>query len=277
MRRTFSSCCSTCRTRRCNFPPIGFKLGFAGTARADAAAELRHLHAAPGQPRQHVLQLRQFHLQLAFPRARVPRKNVEDQLGAVDHPPLDDFFDIALLRGGEIVIEEKQVGIHRRSRARNFFQLARADQSCGIGPVAPLQNFADNFRARAARQRAQLSQRFVRVKLWNAWFVGAGLSRAHALEFPRLPIGSRLDGNSIARRLRLCRNLAPLRPRVRTSSPTRKRAPARPRQAQAAWREAHVRMRARDRESSWDVTCASRNALPFATGSARRRRRCRRR
>ena len=160
-----------------DFPPVGFKLRFAGTARADAAAELRHLHAAPGQPRQHVLQLRQLDLQLAFARARVPRKNVEDQLRAVDHPPLHNLFDIALLRSAEIVIEKKQVGIHRRGRARNFLELARADQSCGIGPVAPLQNFADNLRARAPRQRAQFRQRFFRVKLRNARFVGDGLAR----------------------------------------------------------------------------------------------------
>ena len=208
--------------RRYDFPPIGFKLGFTGTARADAAAELRHLHAAPGQTRQHVLQLRQFHLQLAFPRARVPRKNVEDQLRAVDHPPLDDFFDIALLRSSQIVIEEKQVGIHGRGRARNFLQLACADQSRGIGPVATLQNFTDNFRARASRQCAQFSQRFFRVKLWNARFVGAGLSRGMRWS-SRLRHWQRV-GRQQHRALPapVQSPSAPLRPRVRTSSPTRK-------------------------------------------------------
>ena len=45
-----------------NLPAIGLKLGFARTARADAAAELRHFHPAAREPRQHVLQLRQFYL-----------------------------------------------------------------------------------------------------------------------------------------------------------------------------------------------------------------------
>ena len=88
-----------------NFSPVGFQLGFTRTARSDSASELRHLNAVPGQPRQHVLQLREFDLQLAFPRTRVPRKNVEDELRTVNHPPLDDLFNIALLRRAEIVIE----------------------------------------------------------------------------------------------------------------------------------------------------------------------------
>jgi hypothetical protein len=88
----------------------------------------------------------------------VPRKNVENQLGAIDHPSMNQVFNVALLRSGEIVIEQKKVGIHRRGSARNFLELARADQSGGIGPLAPLQNFADNFRARALRQRAQFRE-----------------------------------------------------------------------------------------------------------------------
>ena len=64
---------------------VGFELRFAGAAGADAAAQLRHGFASPGQPRQHVLELRQLHLQLAFAGAGVARKNVEDELRAVEH------------------------------------------------------------------------------------------------------------------------------------------------------------------------------------------------
>ncbi len=68
-----------------NAPAIGFELGFAGTARADAAAQLRHGFAAPGKARQHVFELRQLHLELAFAGAGVAGKNIEDELGAVEH------------------------------------------------------------------------------------------------------------------------------------------------------------------------------------------------
>ena len=59
-------------------------LRFARPARADAAAQPRHLHAVPGQPRQQVVQLRQLHLQPAFAGARARGEDIEDELGAVD-------------------------------------------------------------------------------------------------------------------------------------------------------------------------------------------------
>ena len=151
-----------------NLPAIGFELRFAGTARADAAAELRHLDAVPGQARQHVLQLRQFDLQLAFAGARVARKNVEDELRAIDHAPLNDLFDIALLGWAEIVIEQKNIGIHGGGGAGDLFQLACADQGRRIRPVAPLQDLADNFGPGTLCQRTQFRQRFVGVELGNA-------------------------------------------------------------------------------------------------------------
>ncbi len=169
----------------------------------------------PSQPRQHVLQLRQFHLQLAFPGARVPRKNVENELGAVDHPPLDDFFNIALLRGAEIVIEKKNVGIGRSGRARDFFELARADQGCRIGPVAPLQNLADYFCAGTLGQRAQLRERLVGIELRNA-----GLAVGLCGGFRRSPVGIAAASRA-ARACAVTVPLAPVRPRVRTSTPTR--------------------------------------------------------
>ena len=76
---------------------IGFELRFAGTTRSDAAAELRHLDAASRKPRQQVLQLRQFDLELAFAGAGVARKDVEDELRAIDHPHIERALQVALL------------------------------------------------------------------------------------------------------------------------------------------------------------------------------------
>ena len=82
-----------------NLAAVGFELGLARSAGANAAAELRHLRAAPGQPRQHVLKLRQFHLELAFTGARVAGKDVENQLGAIDHAAVELALQIAQLGG----------------------------------------------------------------------------------------------------------------------------------------------------------------------------------
>src|SRR5580692_914808 len=74
-------------------------------------------------------------------------KNVEDELGTVDDTPLNDLFNVALLRRAEIVIEEKNVGVRRSDRARDFLELTRTNQGrrsgrsrrCRISPttVAP--------------------------------------------------------------------------------------------------------------------------------------------
>ena len=59
-------------------------LRFAGAAGADAAAQPRHLGAPAGEPRQQVVQLRQFHLKLALAGARAAGEDIQDELGAVD-------------------------------------------------------------------------------------------------------------------------------------------------------------------------------------------------
>ncbi len=70
--------------------------------RAPAAAfpsEARHRSAFAGQPGKHVVELREFDLQLSFAAARMTRKNIQDQLRAVDHAALCGLFDVALLHG----------------------------------------------------------------------------------------------------------------------------------------------------------------------------------
>jgi len=108
----------------CDFSAVRFELGFTRASRADATAELRHFNAVSCQARHHVVQLRQFDLQLAFTGSRVPRKDVEDKLRAIDYPALNNLFDVALLGWAEIVIEQEHIGIDGSGRARNFLKLA---------------------------------------------------------------------------------------------------------------------------------------------------------
>ena len=82
-----------------NAAAIGFKLGFSWSAGADAATELRHGFAAPGEAGEHVFELRQLHLQLAFAGAGVAGEDVEDQLGAVKHAAGKRGLKVAQLRG----------------------------------------------------------------------------------------------------------------------------------------------------------------------------------
>lgn len=86
------------------------QLRFAGSPGADAAAQARHLFSVSGKARQRVVELREFYLQAPFAGARAAGENVEDELGAVDYLAVERLLQIALLRGGQIVIEDDGIG-----------------------------------------------------------------------------------------------------------------------------------------------------------------------
>src|SRR5580704_597210 len=71
---------------------VGFEFLFARAARPDAAAQPRKLFTTSGEPRQQIIQLREFHLELALARPRMARNNIEDELRAVDHTRADSLF-----------------------------------------------------------------------------------------------------------------------------------------------------------------------------------------
>ena len=98
----------------------------------------------------------------------MPRKNVENKLCAVDYPALDDPLDIALLRRSEIVIEQQHIGIHGCSCAGDLLELASADQRGRIRTIPSLQDFSNDFCARALCQRSQFVERLFRVEFRNA-------------------------------------------------------------------------------------------------------------
>src|SRR5713101_6291784 len=87
-----------------NAPAVGLQFLFTRSARADSATEARKLFASACQPREQIIQLRKLHLKLAFAGARVAGKNIEDELGAVNHAATHSFFKIAQLAGGQIMI-----------------------------------------------------------------------------------------------------------------------------------------------------------------------------
>ena len=59
-----------------------------------------------------------------IPSPGVPREDIKDELRTVDDTPLNYFFNVALLRRAEIVVEQKHVSIDRRGGARDFLELA---------------------------------------------------------------------------------------------------------------------------------------------------------
>jgi hypothetical protein len=145
-----------------NAAAVGFELLLAGTSGTDAAAQTRKLRTRPRQSRQQVIQLRQFHLQLALAAARMARKNVQDELGAIDHPPVHTALQIALLHGSELTVENNQRRLTRFGLGSNLVQFAVAHDARRIDGLAHLQYAAGHNCAGAARQFPEFLERFAR-------------------------------------------------------------------------------------------------------------------
>src|ERR1039457_1268524 len=97
---------------------------------------------------------------------------------------------MALVGRTKIVIEKKDVGIHRGSRARDFFELARANQCGRIRPIASLQNLSHHLRPDTLCQGTKFGARLVRIELRNSRLAvgpqrSPGLCRLHRGCFAR--------------------------------------------------------------------------------------------
>ena len=156
-----------------------------------------------------IIELREFHLQLAFAGARVHRENVEDQLRAVDHARADDFLHVAKLHGSEVVIDDHERDILQLGFVANFFEFAAAYERGGIERVANLQQRTADFRAggngqlfeffeRIAAQGARIEGAPVRSFLQahadeqHAFAIIDGLRRSHAVAIPFPGVGRRV-------------------------------------------------------------------------------------
>ena len=137
---------------------VGFELGFAGPARPDAAAQTGHLHAVAGEARQQVIQLRQLHLEAAFARPRARCENVQDELGAVDDFGVDGLFEVALLGGREVVVEDHHIGAAGCDGGRDLIHFAMADEGGGVRSRARLKHFFGDLRSGAGGQFGQFLQ-----------------------------------------------------------------------------------------------------------------------
>src|SRR5262249_20269687 len=90
---------------------IRFELRLTGTSRANTAAEPRQRLARADESGQEIFQLRELDLQLAFTSPRTPRKDVENQLRAIDDLAADLFFDLLELRRRQFVVEDDDVDV----------------------------------------------------------------------------------------------------------------------------------------------------------------------
>ena len=88
---------------------VGFKLGLAGTSRADSSAEPRQGSAYSHEPRQAVFQLRKLDLQLALTGDRAACEDIQYQHGAVDDTDVGFVLNVSYLRRGKLAVEYKKL------------------------------------------------------------------------------------------------------------------------------------------------------------------------
>ena len=90
-------------------PSIDFELRFAGAAASDASRQSRECGVHLGETREHVAQLRELDLKLAFPALRASGEDVENELSAVENLQVGRRRDRAHLGRREASVEDDEV------------------------------------------------------------------------------------------------------------------------------------------------------------------------
>jgi hypothetical protein len=110
-----------------------------------------------------MLELCEFDLEFAFTRASALRKDVEDERGAIQDFDLEDFFQVARLRGGKFIIEDHSVHVVLFAERRELSCLALADVGGGIGRLDFLDSLTHDFSACARRQLSEFVERLAEI------------------------------------------------------------------------------------------------------------------
>ena len=140
---------------------VRLELGFARTSGTDATAQPREFHAPARQTWQQVTQLSQFHLKLSLSCPSPTGKDIQNELRPVDNAAANFSFDIALLGGRKILIENHYVDIVLMQTLLKLPELARTNQIGRIKLLPFLNHSADDLSAGKSHQRREFVQRFI--------------------------------------------------------------------------------------------------------------------
>jgi hypothetical protein len=114
-------------------------------------------------PRQVVLELGKLDLELPLGRDRVLGEDVEDELRPVDHPRVERVFEVALLYGIELVVDEEALGARLGVERFDLLELSLADVGALRRAGPALHHTAHWHHARGARELLDLGQLFVGI------------------------------------------------------------------------------------------------------------------
>ena len=83
-----------------------------------------------------MLQLGQLNLQLALVSSCSLSKNIQNQASSIQHTALELSLEVALLTGGQVVVEDNNLCITTFDQIADFFQLAGTYKKFGMGRLA---------------------------------------------------------------------------------------------------------------------------------------------
>ena len=79
---------------------------------------------------------------------------------AVEHAPLGELLEVALLAGRERMIDQDDIGSLGLRRQRDFVRLAAAHEEARVGPLATAGDGGDGLRARGSGELREFLQVF---------------------------------------------------------------------------------------------------------------------
>jgi hypothetical protein len=178
---------------RTDQPAVGLQRGLARAAQADGAAALGiERPATPHEARGLVLQLRQFHLQLALGAGGAQGEDVEDQTHAVDHATTERIAEIALLHWAQRGIDQHEIDAGGLAGILQLLDLAAAKVMAGAGALEPGLDEGHHLGTGGAGQFGELlgQRRIALPRNLRLHQQGAGRRGAHASRSSPSPAAS---------------------------------------------------------------------------------------
>ncbi len=134
-----------------------------GPSAAPAAGDAFEVGPHVAEARVGVFELGEGDLQLRFVGAGAGGKNVENELRAVEDFDLDDFFEVAELVGGHVVIEDDDVSIEVIDEDLYLGGFAFADEGAGDDGAAVLDDLGHDLGAGGFGEAGEFAQGIARI------------------------------------------------------------------------------------------------------------------